>query len=420
MTNSEILKEAEKLIKACVENFLLQIKKYRNNSRAKNIQKGHLDFSLFYPLNDEYSESKHFERKLAENIREYIVLDVFKGLFELHNIKVNFFNPKSVIGESLTDREERIPYEFIVYDKKCNTGYRLDYPIEQGQNWKIKIFFKLHVIKQIEILVFDKNSQIEFKNSILPETCQKYEKYISVETFFKKYFSIEEYNLYISLGRKAVQQANEEIGLRTIRTMSGYNLSNFKASLLLQYAGIQYQYMKYSFVVNKDKTNELISEDDYAILNKSFITDNLYRAFFGNEDFAKSFITSEYLFNSVGEKELFDYTSVICGYTKSVEQLIYKLLQINLLTLPSSSNLRIRSKNNSLIPFKKENEKSFNTMLNSMINFLQYNKKGWKICCYEHIIDCLSDYKDSCRNEHFHKDNIYDYDTVKRIRNNTT
>lgn len=136
--------------------------------------------------------------------------------------------------------------------------------------------------------------------------------------------------------------------------MSGYNLSNFKASLLLQYAGIQYQYMKYSFVVNKDKTNELISEDDYAILNKSFITDNLYRAFFGNEDFAKSFITSEYLFNSVGEKELFDYTSVICGYTKSVEQLIYKLLQINLLTLPSSSNLRIRSKNNSLIPFKKK------------------------------------------------------------------
>ena len=281
MTNSEILKEAEKLMKSCVDKFLLQIKKYRQNSIAKNIQKGHLDFSIFYPLNDEYSESKHFERKLTEYIREYIILDVFEGLFELHNIKVDYYNPKAVFGESLSHREDRIPYEFIVHDKKLNTGYRLDYPIDEGQSWKIKVFFKLHVINQIEILVFDKNANIEFKNSILPETCKKYEKYISVETFFKKYFSIEEYNLYISLARKAVRQANEEIGLRTIHTMSGYNLSNFKASLLLQYEAILYQYMKYSFIGNKDKTNELISKDDYDILNKSFINENLYRALFG-------------------------------------------------------------------------------------------------------------------------------------------
>ena len=58
-------------------------------------------------------------------------------------------------------------------------------------------------------------------------------------------------------------------------------------------------------------------------------------------------------------------------------------------------------------------------MLSSMINFLGHNKNGWNVSCDTYIISCLSDYKSSCRNEHFHKDNIYDYATVKRIRNNT-
>lgn len=38
----------------------------------------------------------------------------------------------------------------------------------------------------------------------------------------------------------------------------------------------------------------------------------------------------------------------------------------------------------------------------------------------EYVFTCLDDFRKYCRNSHFHKENInvYDYDTVKRIRNN--
>ena len=243
--------------------------------------------------------------------------------------------------------------------------------------------------------------------------------------------------------RKAVKQANEIIGLRTIRTMSGQNLSNFKEIMLPEYSSIPDKIWNYDF----SKSSKIwgnINENDYAVLNESFVTNKLYQAFCGKEDFAKCFVTSEYLFHTVGKKELFDYTSVICGYTKSVEQFIYKLIQINLSTLTPGSTLWIKTskpiykiphelqsqtKTNEKtkvlqIQFKKETQSFFDTTLKSMIYFLKDNEDGWKFSsnntqAKEYIISCLLDYADSCRNGHFHKDNIYDFKTVERIRNNT-
>ena len=42
--------------------------------------------------------------------------------------------------------------------------------------------------------------------------------------------------------------------------------------------------------------------------------------------FAKSFLTSEWLYHSLKGKPNFDYTSVISGYAKAVEQLLYTLI----------------------------------------------------------------------------------------------
>ena len=146
---------------------------------------------------------------------------------------------------------------------------------------------------------------------------------------------------------------------------------------------------------SRNKDNQSI--EGFKERRESFITNKLYQAFCGKEDYSKSFITSEYLFHTVGNKELFDYTSVICGYTKSIEQLLYRLLQIN---LTSSSNRKLWIKpsvakdkippsviakkhpsyEGMLIPFKKEYEQYFsNIMLSPMIDFLEHNWNGWKV-----------------------------------------
>ena len=446
MENSEIIKRAEKIIKAETETFIQRINEYRQDNWLDDIKKGNMDFSIFFPLNDEYSELKHFEEKLVDNIREHLVLGIFEKLFYLHNIQVEYPRQTIIIGESNYSRvmrmsDEDFPFEFIVDYNGMRTGYLFDYPlVYEGEEVKFFELIKHQCnLNQFEILVFNKYTQIERKNEFVPENRNPFEKYISLGSFFNKFFSKEEYDLYLTLVRKTVKKANDEIGLRTIQTMSGRNLSNFKSSLSPQFASLPYQSMDYIFSGKQIKPKGFIGKDDYDILNKKFIKEKLYKAFLGNEDFAKCFITSEYLYYALGENELFDYTSVICGYTKSVEQLIFKLLQINLKTQDSTDVLWIKAnipnkyKNVDLptrpnpkthktqIQFSSAYRKLFDTSLSPMIWFLYDNTNGWNVSdkAIEYIKLCLDDYAKSCRNEHLHKDNIYDYSTVKRIRNNT-
>lgn len=432
--DAKILQEAQKIIQAGTEEFLLEIKKSRKDD-WKKLKRVSLDFSIFSPLNDEYSELKFFERVLVEKIREHLVLSVFEGLFKLHRIKTTLYETRKCVWHSNTSLEKSVPLTFITDIDGTRIGYRFANSVDDED--ELQELMHYYQINKIAIIQFDSTIPYD-RNDYISESLKQYESYVSLESFFEKYFSLEEYRLYIHMTRKAVKQANEIIGLRTIRTMSGQNLSNFKEIMLPEYSSIPDKIWNYDF----SKSSKIwgnINKNDYAVLNESFVTNKLYQAFCGKEDFAKSFVTSEYLFHTVGNKELFDYTSVICGYTKSVEQLMYKLLQINL-AYPSNKKLWIKpsvAKDNIppsvkaeknpnyewlLIPFKKEYEKYFNKiMLSPMIDFLEHNWNGWKVSntSKNYIIECLRDYARSCRNEHFHKDNIYDFKTVERIRNNT-
>ncbi|MBS8112818.1 hypothetical protein F6P81_11505, partial [Streptococcus suis] len=57
----------------------------------------------------------------------------------------------------------------------------------------------------------------------------------------------------------------------------------------------------------------------------------MYLAMTGKNDFSESFISAEWLFDiyshSMGELEL---TGIISGYLKSIEQLMYKIVQLNI------------------------------------------------------------------------------------------
>lgn len=76
----------------------------------------------------------------------------------------------------------------------------------------------------------------------------------------------------------------------------------------------------------------------------------------GDEDFAKSFMTSEYLFELFKNKINIDYTWVICGYVKSVEQLLYKFMKLQL-DINNNNKLWIKANSGiSKIANNKDNE----------------------------------------------------------------
>ena len=152
---------------------------------------------------------------------------------------------------------------------------------------------------------------------------------------------------------------------------------------------------------------------------KNFINRKYYLALIGRSDFAKSFETSEYLYRQHNAGEDIDYTSIISGYLKSVEQLLYKIV---MLSIDKKCTIKQKGgKRNSRETFTTENLKKCDTTLGALICFLRDNK-GTLLIDHQYkecLLNCLMTYVNECRNENFHKHNITQWNNVELIRKNT-
>jgi len=72
------------------------------------------------------------------------------------------------------------------------------------------------------------------------------------------------------------------------------------------------------------------------------------------------------------------------------------------------------------VPVYPGNEFLYDTTLGPLVHFLNDNKDDWLISVpgQEYIFECLQNFAQYDRNGHFHRDNIDDTETVKRIRDN--
>ena len=165
------------------------------------------------------------------------------------------------------------------------------------------------------------------------------------------------------------------------------------------------------------------------ILNE-FDEKRLYRFLIGGADFAKSFITSEYLYKQYDCDDCFDYTAIVSGYLKSVEQLLYHIACFSKDKVYKIKNNGHKNKQGvrpasvkigkvHKIDFVTENDGCFDTTIGSLINFLEDNKADLLLCedtYKETIINCLNCYRIECRNGSFHLDNNYNWSRVEIIR----
>ncbi len=201
--------------------------------------------------------------------------------------------------------------------------------------------------------------------------------------------------------------------------------------------------MNYLIVENSKISNwkdYSLPQEDVKIINDVFISNDLSRVFDGRKKFSRSFMTSEYLFSIFKEGNNFDYTAVATGYLKSVEQLVYEIVLAELQLRPSE-NVLIKRKIGKLknyeyvkkisvkkpetdawhVPFLPKNEKYFDITMAPLIWLLHDHKDIWRISetGREMVHKVLLKYSQECRNDHFHKDNMDSFQSVRCIRNNT-
>ena len=280
----------------------------------------------------------------------------------------------------------------------------------------------------------------------LPDGMASYNRAISVRAFFSENFSTTEYELFLEVARNAICEAQNIIALKAVPQLRPNNMLLFKDVVLEGFSEVPVAQRTYKFENGIVPTQKVLSAADIQTIDQRFFIDKFREAIIGNSDFAKSFITSEYLFRAISDGLGIDYTAIVVGYLKSIEQLMY-LLYISAFDGKPSLKYWDRYHFDKKNPFDPnlpqfrydpfEPQKKWMQMeyyhpirtgddameFGGLALFLRYFDKIWNVSedGKEYIFACLDDYRDSCRNAHFHKDNISftEYGTVKRIRNNT-
>lgn len=426
--------KAEAIVDASVKDFLKAINMLVENGAFRKDRTEAVAFEILEPANKSFYEYAYFERSLEWYIRDILVNKSMMQLFNLFGVEGLWPDKKLEVRFSNEKIEDIYPFEFIVIENGNRIGYRYT---SLGDS---------EIDDLIEKYELSKIYQIDWNSS--PRHSRYSDKKIevmSIESFLHRYFSEIDYSVILKKYKDAVKSANDDIGFETIPRLSLRYLSNFKVAADEALHDENYRAKRFNMLPNSKTVENLenicFSDDDYEICDKNFIGKNLYKSLLGTEGFAKCFITAEYQYQVFKQGNSFDYTSVVCGYLKAIEQLIYKLIMINLdctqedklwilkngNKMPSSKFIKgdtVRlnpATGKQQVVFKKEFEDYFNITLSPMIWFLHDNINGWELSKdgRDKVHKLLLCFAQDCRNDHFHKDNIDDFLIVKRIRNNT-
>lgn len=426
-------------------DFYLKVFKHRiEKSTSKQIRDKVVNreskFQLFEIASPTFFEYQYYQKVLEWYIRLHVLNDILIELFQFHDISISILQESTHISKyhqslaysfkyDISTFEDMYPFEFIVERNGERIGYRyLPFQPYYSEEKK-EALLSTYELNKIVV--------INWKSEEILNKEQDNVQFISLKRVFEKYFSDEEYEYYVAECKEAIIEANSIIGFQAIPQMNSSYVSDFRVNVINQLSQKDYHLLRF---YAKDGTVlcDDITPDDYKILDNNYLSRNLFKALLGNEDFAKSFVTSEYLYQIFKSGEMFDFTSVITGYLKSIEQLAYKVMKCSL-TYCTGNSIYIKRKNmkhyprfvkaasvtnaitnQKMVPFENRYENYFDITMAPLVWFMHDNQYCWQVSQQgrESIHKCLLEFTKDCRNEHFHKDNIYTYEEVNRIRNN--
>lgn len=439
-------------LSSIVENRVAQyidfIKSFSDSSKVHHFSNKNGGFPILMPDNSTYNEQSFFDELIENSIWKYLINGILSDLLSKeycveHGIECTwtYMHPQ-LTSSYIEDIENRYPLEFIIVRKNRRIGYRYT-NCYRNEEWFYKLFENNNLDELIVIDFSSKNCSSFLHPLIAPQNLVDKIKKVSFKDFFIDLFSYDNYLEYITAVRQAVVESYKYIGIQSVTDLTLQYLPFFLESESKAIRNFDYDTTTYSFsgTMNGDAQkwydDGFIPESDKSIIKESFF--NRFISLTGTKDFAKSFITSEYLYYTLKSNNHFDYTAVVSGYLKSIEQLLFLIVNSIIsdghtedVWIQSINKKRKKSiesefrpnpsnKNRSQVRISSTTKDYFDTTLGSLIYALHDYKNGWDIS--DKTINIISAwllmYSKECRNDHFHKDNINDINEVKTIRNNT-
>lgn len=267
---------------------------------------------------------------------------------------------------------------------------------------------------------------------------------ISLKHFIATHFGEEEYDAFSKAFDHMADEITDYCGYKVVKTLRPNSIRHFRREVLHEMRAFSYSKSTFGKIISKDQKN---------LLEHNFFVKGNHEIATGNSDFAHSFMTAEWLYQSLEGAEEIDLSAILLGYFKSVEQLLFQIIKLRRfdadrsIYLKKVSRNKIRRKNpdgtineNDFITVDKLgyatlSEKLFesgfreNLTLSGLAGFFGHRSSKGElklrnadlfVCGIEPethaiVIDCLSEIT-GMRNGYLHKDNCHDWSEVDDAR----
>ncbi len=416
---------------------------YKNFIR--NTARNRSDFPIFPIASDNYYFYKAYENLLQTYIRNYLINPILEELLTESGYKVDSYLEKIRIYNGFNNEKIEnyniCPFQFIFI--KNNLRYGVRYTKLYDTDDIVKDLIKNFQIDKVIILHFSDEQDFGLNQYREVINISDY----SIKTFFEEFINGNLYNCFLTTLEEVIEEMHKLIGFNTIPRINIANVTSVKLDLRETIKNIDFQLLTY----NSSKEFDSLGRNDISNICSN-LEHGKAQVLIGESDFAQSYITSEYLyqvlvykFNNNKLEYKFDYTSVVAGYLKTIEQFLYKILYYQMdydrsekwikrgkkyvkrnhkRKYPREEEVRKHPDNDEgiyQVLVSRNNLKFMDISLGSLIWYVSDNEKCWNLSAQgkELLNKLLLDYKDSVRNGYFHKHNLEDIEEVKRIRENT-
>ena len=326
--------------------------------------------------------------------------------------------PASIIDDEPVEVIENadMPIQLIYKKDGERTGIRFT-PINKDDGKKLAREYRL---KHIDIVL--RQYQLKYGNYRRPNAECLTREYLLAD-YIEYHFGPEAAKSMMQCLEQMMRSVREIIGIQSVPQMTEMNYY-----ALRQKAKNDLRAFPYDTFVFRSPSGKSLQFDAQEI-SESYVQSRKYELLLTNCDFAKSFLTSEYLYTVMNAGVNMDYTTVVTGYLKSVEQMLYQILQRY---CDSGKKLKTTwrfyhdmGKNAPRkIEMNKENLSAdyCKTTLDAMVSFFRNNPDCWTTenrDIQRNAIAVFDEYKDKIRNGYFHKDNLTEWEQVNQTREDT-
>lgn len=226
---------------------------------------------------------------------------------------------------------------------------------------------------------------------------------VTVKEFWLSYFGSDEYASLVQSINDFTEKAQTLIGFNTVITPTDEALEKFRKS-----TGDTLRTFPYASVL---PTNIAVGNITDAIAY--YLKNDRWKIMLTKKNYATSFISSEWYYKMYQLTNNLDLTSIVAGYIKSVEQLLFAVF--------ASRQIPVKDIHKNLVQFSGESLQTMSITLGSLESALSH--KQWMIAsnidqdAYTCISTLVKEWNDKYRKKLFHRENLTSLAIVDEVRN---